>query len=72
MLGAVPGVNDWRTRRALAQQRKRYGMAHDLVNAASGHGGILNTLSACPDLVFVLVAGSSLGDGTARPHRHFA
>lgn len=46
VLGAVPGVNDWRTRRALAgypqvmaQQRKRYGMMHDLVDAAPDHGG---------------------------------
>ncbi len=46
VLGVVPGVNEWRTRRALAgypqvmaQQRKRYGMMHDLVDAAPNHGG---------------------------------
>ncbi|MFB1296473.1 oxygenase MpaB family protein [Mycobacterium sp. pW049] len=40
-LAALPGVTDLRTRRALAnhsrvmaQQRKRYGMSHDLVDAA--------------------------------------
>ena len=46
VLGAVPGVSEWRTRRALAgypmvmeQQRRRYGMSHDLVDAAPGAGG---------------------------------
>ncbi|MGW0157781.1 oxygenase MpaB family protein [Mycobacterium sp. NPDC003323] len=46
LLGAVPGVSSWRTRRALAgypkvmaQQRARYGMSHDLVDAAPGAGG---------------------------------
>jgi hypothetical protein len=50
--------SEWRTRRALADyqvmatQLKRYGMAHDLVDAAPDHGGvpggILNALSASP------------------------
>lgn len=45
VLGAVPGVSAWRTRRALAAypkvmatQRQRYGMTHDLVDAAPGAG----------------------------------
>lgn len=45
VLGAVPGVSAWRTRRALAgypkvmeAQRRRYGMTHDLVDAAPGAG----------------------------------
>lgn len=46
VLGSVPGVNDWRTSRALAgyrhliaAQRARYGMTHDLVDAAPDRAG---------------------------------
>ncbi|WP_024441279.1 oxygenase MpaB family protein [Mycobacterium sp. UM_WGJ] len=46
VLARIPGVNELRTRRALAnypllmaQQRQRYGVHHDLVDAAPDNGG---------------------------------
>ncbi|MGE2835554.1 oxygenase MpaB family protein [Mycobacterium sp. SMC-4] len=46
VLGVLPGVNEWRTRRAvagysrmIAEQRARYGMTHDLVDAAPDREG---------------------------------
>lgn len=46
VLARIPGVNELRTRRALAnyprlmaEQRQRYGVHHDLVDAAPDSGG---------------------------------